>query len=59
LGGGRTYGCHLARPAYPPNCDVCGRDLQRQPYVDSGVRFARILLKKSVIYCRWGDVVIQ
>jgi hypothetical protein len=35
LGGGRTYGWHLARPAYPPNCDVCGRDLQRQPYVDS------------------------
>jgi hypothetical protein len=42
-----------------PNRDVHRSDSQWPLNVDAAVRCAQILLKKSVIYCRWGDVVIQ
>ena len=62
---GRDSGPSEATPvgALPPNGDVPACHWQCPLHVDSRHRLkglkAQVLLKKSVIHCRWGDVVIQ
>src|SRR5271165_5132268 len=47
-GGDRAYRCRPARPAYLPTCDVRGRDLQRQPYVDSSRSASKIFYVETL-----------
>ena len=54
----RTCRCHLARPACRPTCDVCGRDLQRQPYVDTS-RLASANCGHSLTALREGQSTLN